>query len=134
MGASPDRFLSLAEETRAIIPLGAWVLREACQKATHWPSHIRIAVNLSPLQFEGGHLIEHVMSALTLAGLQNERLELEVTEMTPLKDNASTVRQLKELKSLGIKVAMDDFGTGFSPLSYLQTRVAAIGDPTCVVD
>lgn len=118
---SPDQFLPLAEETRAIIPIGAWVLREACQQATHWPSYIRIAVNLSPLQFEGGRLIEHVMSALTLAGLQNERLELEVTEMTLLKDNASTVRQLNELKSLGIKVAMDDFGTGFSSLSYLQT-------------
>jgi diguanylate cyclase (GGDEF)-like protein len=118
---SPDRFLSLAEETREIIPIGAWVLREACQQATHWPSHIRIAVNLSPLQFESGRLIEHVMSALTLASLQNERLELEVTEMTLLKDNASTTRQLNELKALGIKVAMDDFGTGFSSLSYLQT-------------
>ena len=117
---SPAEFLQLAEETRAIDPIGAWVLQEACKRALAWPSHIRISVNLSPVQFETGNLVATVMSALTLAGLPNDRLELEVTEMTLLKDNAAVVRQLQELKALGISIAMDDFGTGFSSLSYLQ--------------
>jgi len=116
----PDQFISLAEETGLIIPLGEWILRQACADAAHWPAHIKVAVNLSAVQFGKGDLLDIVTRALADADLQPERLELEVTESILLRNNGENVAILNELKSLGVSIVLDDFGTGYSSLSYLQ--------------
>lgn len=116
----PERFIPLAEETRAIVPLGEWVLRQACQEAAGWPGGQKVAVNLSPVQFAHGRLPEAVAAALRFSGLDPARLELEITEMVLLRDTEATLAALHELRALGVAVALDDFGTGYASLGYLQ--------------
>jgi diguanylate cyclase (GGDEF)-like protein len=117
----PMDFIPLAEETALILPIGEWVLRQACSDAVKWPSHIRVAVNLSPAQFKMHNLPLMVMGVLAKSGLPAHRLELEITEAVLLVDNASTLDVLHQLRSAGIRISMDDFGTGYSSLSYLRS-------------
>ncbi|MCC0808100.1 EAL domain-containing protein [Methylobacterium sp. W2] len=117
---SPADFVPLAEETGLIMQLGAWVLRTACTQAATWPNAIRVAVNLSPVQFRDDQLPEIVSAALNAAGLEGNRLELEITEGVMLDDEERTFLMLTRLKGLGVSFAMDDFGTGYSSLSYLR--------------
>jgi diguanylate cyclase (GGDEF)-like protein len=119
----PMDFIPLAEEVGLIDQIGAWVLQEACRAATHWPDSIRVAVNLSPLQFRSSDLLDHVKSALQSSGLVPRRLELEITEAFLLQSNDLTLSTLKALRELGVRVSMDDFGTGYSSLGYLQNFV-----------
>jgi diguanylate cyclase (GGDEF)-like protein/PAS domain S-box-containing protein len=117
---APLDFISLAEETGLIVPIGEWVLRQACAEAVKWPGEIRIAVNLSPIQFKMRNLTQMVTSALAQAGLAAQRLELEITESVLLIDSQSTLETLHQLRNLGVRISMDDFGTGYSSLSYLR--------------
>jgi diguanylate cyclase (GGDEF)-like protein len=117
----PADFIPLAEETGFMVPIGEWVIREACRTAAGWPDHLIIAVNLSPVQFRGGGLVQLVTNALAASGLKPSRLELEITESILLENSAATLATLRQLKELGIHIAMDDFGTGYSSLSYLQS-------------
>jgi EAL domain-containing protein (putative c-di-GMP-specific phosphodiesterase class I) len=116
----PDRFIPLAEETGMIIPIGAWVLRQACASAAGWPDEMKVAVNLSAVQFKSSDLVGAVVDALRLSGLPANRLELEITETVMLRDTDATLAILHQLRDLGIHIAMDDFGTGYSSLSYLR--------------
>ena len=116
----PVEFIPLAEAAGLIVPLGAWALAEACRVAATWPDTIKVAVNLSPLQFVGTTLLSHVRAALAASGLPPHRLELEITESTLLADNASTLETLHALRAMGVAIALDDFGTGYSSLSYLR--------------
>jgi diguanylate cyclase (GGDEF)-like protein len=116
----PDEFIPLAEEIGLIVPIGDWVLREACATACGWPGSPRIAVNLSPVQFRAGNLANSVLMALSASGLAADRLELEITEGVLLADTKETMEVLHRLRSLGVRIAMDDFGTGYSSLSYLR--------------
>jgi EAL domain-containing protein (putative c-di-GMP-specific phosphodiesterase class I) len=118
---SPNDFIPVAEEIGVIVPLGAWVIHQACRDAAIWPKHVGVAVNLSSLQFKGLTLIQTVVSALDATGLSPQRLELEITESVLLADSESTIATLKHLRDLGVRIAMDDFGTGYSSLSYLQS-------------
>ena len=117
---SPAQFIPLAEETGLIVPLGEWVLRTACVEATAWPSHMKVAVNVSPVQFRKGDLIDTVARALVDSNLPPERLELEITESVLLHNNEENLAILSALKSLGVSIVLDDFGTGYSSLSYLK--------------
>ncbi len=117
---SPAEYVPVAEEIGLIGKLGAWVLAEACRTAVSWPPHIKVAVNLSPVQFESGGLLETVRDALMASGLSAQRLELEITESTLLQDNPATLATLYALRGMGISIALDDFGTGYSSLSYLR--------------
>jgi diguanylate cyclase (GGDEF)-like protein len=116
----PADFIPLAEETGLIVPLGNWVLRQACMDAVDWPGNVTIAVNLSPAQFRNKQLILTVMSALAASGLSAGRLELEITETVLLQDAETTLSVLQKLREIGVRIAMDDFGTGYSSLSYLR--------------
>ena len=116
----PLDFIPLAEETELIVPIGEWVIREACAEAAKWPSHIRIAVNVSPVQFKS-QLALVVTSALAQSGLNAQRLELEITESVLLLNGESTLATLHHLRALGVRISMDDFGTGYSSLSYLRS-------------
>jgi diguanylate cyclase (GGDEF)-like protein len=118
---APDQFIPLAEETGLIARIGQWVLENACKQAAGWPSNLKLAVNLSPVQFRQGDLVEIVAAALTGSGLPPSRLELEITETVSLQRNAHNLDQLLGLKKLGVSIALDDFGTGFSSLSYLRS-------------
>src|SRR4051794_2557542 len=118
---SPADFIPVAEDTGLIVPIGAWVVREACVQAAHWPGHIRVAVNVSPVQFHRGSLNETILRALADSGLAPARLEVEITESIFLEGGDATLRLLHSLRSLGVRVALDDFGTGYSSLSYLQS-------------
>jgi diguanylate cyclase (GGDEF)-like protein/PAS domain S-box-containing protein len=118
---SPAEFIPLAEESGLIIPIGEWILREACREAASWPRPLRIAVNLSPVQFRHGDLPSLVFSVLLETGLAPDRLEVEITEGVLIDDFARAVAILRQLKTLGVRIAMDDFGTGYSSLSYLQS-------------
>ena len=117
---SPAEFIPIAEDTGVITELGAWVLRQACTDATHWPREIKVAVNLSPAQFKSGNLVETVADALLLSKLPPGRLELEITESVLLQETTENLEILKRLRSLGSRIVLDDFGIGFSSLSYLQ--------------
>jgi diguanylate cyclase (GGDEF)-like protein/PAS domain S-box-containing protein len=117
---SPATFIPLAEESGLIIPIGEWILREACREAASWPRPLRIAVNLSPMQFRHGDLAELVLKVLLETGLAPGRLELEITEGVLVEDFSRAVSILRGLNALGVRIAMDDFGTGYSSLSYLQ--------------
>ena len=112
--------MSIAEDTKLVIPIGEWVLRKGCAEAATWPQHISLALNLSPLQFRSGNLIDTVRSALDASGLAPNRLELEITESLLLEDSDASHAILHELQSFGVRIAMDDFGTGYSSLSYLR--------------
>ena len=122
----PDRFIPVAEETNLIVPLGEWILREACQQTESWRAKygdnlgISITVNISIRQFQQKELVEIVASALADAGLPPETLILEITESFMIQDAEATIVKLHELKKLGVRLAIDDFGTGYSSLSYLQ--------------
>jgi diguanylate cyclase (GGDEF)-like protein len=118
---APSSFIPLAEEIGFIVPLGEWTHREACATAAKWPGHIKISVNLSPVQFRNPGLVNVVVNALVTSGLAPERLELEITETALLEDSEATLTMLYRLRELGVRIAMDDFGTGYSSLSYLQS-------------
>ncbi|MGE7413710.1 putative bifunctional diguanylate cyclase/phosphodiesterase [Methylobacterium tarhaniae] len=117
---SPAAFVPVAEETGMIVPLGEWVLRQACREAARWPQALRVSVNLSPVQFRSGDIDATVIAALREANLDPHRLELEITEGVLLQEDASTLAILHRLKGLGVRIAMDDFGTGYSSLGYLR--------------
>ncbi|KQP30785.1 hypothetical protein ASF49_12465 [Methylobacterium sp. Leaf104] len=116
---SPADFVPVAEASGLISEIGRWVLMQACREAARWPDDIRLAVNLSPIQFRNTDLIADVTQALEASGLAPARLEIEVTESVFLEMNATTIANLNGLRALGIRVALDDFGTGYSSLSYL---------------
>ena len=116
---APGHFISVAEDTGLIVPLGEWVLRRACSDAAQWPGDLTIAVNLSPAQFRDGDIAETVAQVLHDAGLEPHRLELEITENLLMQDTEEVLRKLNRLGELGVAIAMDDFGTGYSSLSYL---------------
>ncbi len=116
---SPAEFIPIAEENGLIVPIGEWVLRTACATAASWPD-LTIAVNLSPVQFRSRGLVAMVTSALAEAGLPPQRLELEVTETALLDDSEATIEILHQLRALGVRVSLDDFGVGYSSLSYLR--------------
>jgi EAL domain-containing protein (putative c-di-GMP-specific phosphodiesterase class I) len=116
----PSEFISIAEESGLIIPLGEWVLRQALIAAARWPAHVRIAVNLSPVQFRSSNLAEMVMSACADAGVSPRRLELEVTEAAFLAATKEVLAAIDELRRAGVRIVMDDFGTGYSSLNYLR--------------
>ncbi len=118
---NPMEFIPLAEETGLIIPIGEWVLREACHHAGTWPDDVSVAVNVSPKQFVSNGLAGIVMSALSASGLAPQRLELEITESVFIADVDATLATLHGLRNLGVKIALDDFGTGYSSLSYLRS-------------
>ena len=117
---SPADFIPLAEETGLIVPLGDWVLRQACRDAATWSPDIKVAVNLSPIQFKAGDLVQSVADALTESGLAPQRLELEITESVLLDKTETSIAVLHRLRELGVAISLDDFGTGYSSLSYLR--------------
>ncbi len=117
----PLDFIPLAEETELIIPIGEWILRQACQEAVKWPAQVRIAVNISSVQFKMGNLTQIVTNALARSGLAAQRLELEITESVLLLNSEATLATLHQLQALGVRISMDDFGTGYSSLSYLRS-------------
>jgi EAL domain-containing protein (putative c-di-GMP-specific phosphodiesterase class I) len=114
-------FIPVAEDTGLIVAIGSWVIREACNQAVRWPDHIRIAVNVSPVQFHRGGLQETILGSLAASGLEPGRLEVEITESIFLEGSEATLRLLHSLRALGVRIALDDFGTGYSSLSYLQS-------------
>ena len=118
---SPARFIPIAEEAGFISQLGEWALRKACEDAVKWPAKLRVAVNVSPIQFTKECLPAIVTSALAASGLAPDRLELEITEGVFLGESPSTDRMFATLKEIGVRLALDDFGTGYSSLSYLRT-------------
>jgi diguanylate cyclase (GGDEF)-like protein len=118
---SPAEFIPVAEETGLIIPLGEWILNRVCADALSWPRHIRVAINLSPVQFRSLDLVHTVFNALAATHLEPGRLELEITETALLQDNEAVLEKLHQLKSYGVQISMDDFGTGYSSLSYLRS-------------
>jgi diguanylate cyclase (GGDEF)-like protein len=118
---SPAEFIPLAEETGLIVPLGDWVLQRACAEAAQWPAPVKVAVNLSPAQFRRRSLVETVRAALAASGLTAVRLELEITESLLLANTEATLGMLHELRALGVGIAMDDFGSGYSSLRYLRS-------------
>jgi diguanylate cyclase (GGDEF)-like protein len=116
----PGDFIPVAEEIGLIVPLGEWVLRQACADAATWPGHTKVAVNLSPIQVASPNLLPTVIGALAASGLAAGRLELEITESVMMQNTPSTLAMLHRLRALDVKIAMDDFVTGFSSLSYLR--------------
>jgi diguanylate cyclase (GGDEF)-like protein len=117
---SPAEFIPIAEETGLINQLGEWVLETACAEATKWPDDIRLAVNVSPVQFRSGTLALRIVAALAQSGLPASRLELEITEAVLIRDDDAALAILHQLRGIGVRIALDDFGTGYSSLSYLQ--------------
>ena len=116
---SPVEFIPVAEETGLINQLGQWVLDTACAEAVNWPDHIRVAVNVSPVQFRSQALALNVAATLAACGLAASRLELEITEAVLIRDDDAALDVLHQLRKLGVRIALDDFGTGYSSLSYL---------------
>jgi len=117
---APADFIPTAEHTGLIVPLGEWVLRRACADAARWPAHVKLAVNLSAIQFKRGNLVDIVAAALSESGLAPERLELEITESVILQRDPANIAVLRALEGLGVSIVLDDFGTGYSSLSYLR--------------
>ncbi len=117
----PGAFVPLAEEIGLIVPIGEWVVREACAMAAQWPGTLKVAVNISPAHFCDTALVQTVVDALAASGLPPNRLELEITETNLLQNSAATLSALHQLRDIGVRIAMDDFGTGYSSLSYLQS-------------
>jgi EAL domain-containing protein (putative c-di-GMP-specific phosphodiesterase class I) len=101
-----------------MIPLGDWVLRQACQEAANWPIDVKVAVNLSPVQLKSRNLTEAVINALKESGVAANRLQLEITETDLMQSTFNTLTTLQKLRTLGVQIALDDFGTGYSSLSY----------------
>ena len=117
----PSEFIPVAEDTGLILQLGEWVLRQACAAAMKWPAHITVAVNISPVEFQRGDVVQAVQNALAATGLPPSRLEVEITETVLLEKTTKSVTTLARLRDLGVRISMDDFGTGFSSLSYLRS-------------
>ena len=117
----PSEFIPIAEETGLIAQIGLYVLRRACADAAHWPDDVKVAVNLSPIQFKSGSLLQSVRDALGDVGLAPTRLELEITETLLLDKSELVIATLHALRALGVRISMDDFGTGYSSLSYLRS-------------
>ncbi len=116
---SPARFIPVAEDTGLIVPIGEWVLRQAIAEAAGWPRNLRVAINVSSVQFQRGNVVASIMNALASSGLSPERVEIEITESVFFDNSAANLDALRQLHALGLKIALDDFGTGFSALSYL---------------
>jgi EAL domain-containing protein (putative c-di-GMP-specific phosphodiesterase class I) len=117
----PDQFIPLAEDIGMIVPIGEWVLRQACATAAaDWPKDVRVAVNISSVQFRGSDIVGVVRSALRDSGLEASRLELEITETAMLQDAVAALSTIHQLRDLNVQISMDDFGTGYSSLSYLR--------------
>ena len=116
----PNVFIPVAEETGLIVALGEWILHRACAEAATWPKGVKVAVNLSPVQFRDSGLALHVLSALAKSGLQAQRLELEITERVLLEESDDTLAAMEQLENLGVSMSLDDFGTGYSSLNYLR--------------
>ena len=118
---SPAEFMPFVEQSELMMPIGAWVLEEACRQAAAWPAPLKIAVNLLATQFAAGEvLVQQILGALERSGLRPDRLELEVTETVLLEDTQDTLSALHQIRRHGVRVALDDFGTGYSSLSYLR--------------
>jgi diguanylate cyclase (GGDEF)-like protein/PAS domain S-box-containing protein len=117
---SPAKFIPLAEDTRQIVPIGEWVLREACREAARWPAHVKVAVNVSGEQLLDTGFIPSVVGALSASGLPAQRLEIEVTESIFVRDATTARTALEQIMALGCGVALDDFGTGYSSLAYIR--------------
>jgi len=144
---SPADFIPVAEETGLINRLGEWVLTTACAEAVTWPDNIKIAVNVSPVQFRNQAFGLKVAAALAASGLPPQRLELEITEAVLIHDDEAALAMLHQLRGLGVRIALDDFGTGYSSLSYLQRfpfdkikidrsfikDIAGVGDSSCII-
>ena len=118
---APAAFIPLAEEIGFIIPMGEWVIRQACATAARWPEELRVAINISAAQFRNSGLLQVIVGALSASGLSPTRLEIEITETVLLQNRETTLAVLHQLRALGIRIAMDDFGTGYSSLTYLQS-------------
>ena len=117
---SPGKFIPLAEDTRLIVPIGQWVLRQACFEARNWPDHVKVNVNVSPEQLLEPDFHQQVVDALAASGLRPERLEIEVTESIFMRDASIARNALEQAMALGCSIALDDFGTGYSSLGYLR--------------
>ncbi|MDU6141688.1 EAL domain-containing protein, partial [Bradyrhizobium sp.] len=117
----PSEFIPVAEDTGLISALGRVMLRRACNDAANWPDEVRVAVNMSPLQFRVGNVLSLVMDVLKQSGLPPSRLELEITETLVLEKSGQVLATLHALRALGVRISMDDFGTGYSSLSYLRS-------------
>ena len=118
---SPAEFIPIAEDSGLIVPIGAWVLRQACAEATRWPRQIGVAVNLSPVQLRSPALARTVRAALEASGLAADRLDVEITESVLLHEDEGTLATLRGLREMGVRISMDDFGTGYSSLRYLRS-------------
>lgn len=118
---SPVEFIPIAEENGLIVPLGEWVIREACTQAATWPESLSVAVNLSPVQFAKGNVVATITNALAASGLSPRRFEVEITESTLLERSAQNLEIIKQIRALGVRISMDDFGTGYSSLDYLRS-------------
>jgi predicted signal transduction protein with EAL and GGDEF domain len=118
---SPADFIPLAEEIGFIVPIGEWVIRQACATAAQWPEPLSFAVNISAIQFRNPGLMQVIVGALAASGLSPTRLEIEITETVLLHNKEATLAALHQLRAIGIRIAMDDFGTGYSSLTYLQS-------------
>jgi predicted signal transduction protein with EAL and GGDEF domain len=118
---SPADFIPLAEEIGFIVPMGEWIIRQACTTAARWPDSLHVAVNISAVQFRNPGLMQVIVGALAASGLAPTRLEIEITESVLLHNKEATLAVLHQLRALGIRIAMDDFGTGYSSLTYLQS-------------
>ena len=116
---APDRFIPLAESTGLIGPLGEWILQRACTDAASWPAHVKLAINISAIQFKKGNLFQVILRTLVETGLAPERLELEITETSLLENQEAHLTTIRQIKNLGISMALDDFGTGYSSVNYL---------------
>ena len=116
----PSVFIPVAEETGLIVALGESILNQACVEAASWGNDVKIAINLSPVQFKVSSLVLHVASALAKSGLRAQRLELEITERLLLEESEETLIAIGQLRDLGVELSLDDFGTGYSSLNYLQ--------------
>ena len=117
----PGQFIPLAEELGIIKSIGAWILRQACADAARFFGVAKVAVNLSPIQFEDDEIVRVVSEALSVSGLDPARLEIEITESALLNNSVTTITLLRQLHNLGLTIALDDFGTGYSSLSYLRS-------------
>jgi diguanylate cyclase (GGDEF)-like protein len=117
---APATFIPLAEEIGFIVPIGEWVIRQACATAAQWPGDLHVAVNISAVQFRNPGLMQVIVGALAATGLHPTRLEIEITETVLLHNREATLAVLHQLRALGVRIAMDDFGTGYSSLTYLQ--------------
>jgi diguanylate cyclase (GGDEF)-like protein/PAS domain S-box-containing protein len=116
---APDQFIPLAESTGLIVPLGEWILQRACTDAASWPEHVKVAINISAVQFNKGNLFDVILCTLVETGVAPERLELEITETSLLENREAHLVTIRQLKNLGISMALDDFGTGYSSVTYL---------------